>query len=278
MRTGDSISGRLTILSGGQTGVDRGALDAAQARGVRCGGWCPDGRIAEDGIIPGIYPLTPLPGGDYQARTLRNVLDSDGTLIIHFGPPRSGTAFTLECCVTHGKPRLLLDAKRLRADAAGQRIAAFMGSLSRGLLNVAGPRASECPESHDYALRAVGHALDVLGAWGTPGVGRSGGPVPSRDSQWADAAPAAPSETLETGIMDTAICHSCAAPLAVPGFAGPAENYCRFCTDASGKLKKKKEVRRAIARWMQSWQPDLDPGKARKRARRYMRSMPAWAD
>jgi hypothetical protein len=269
---------RLTILSGGQTGVDRGALDAARVRGVRCGGWCPDGRLAEDGIIPGIYPLTPLPGGDYQARTLRNVLDSDGTVIIHFGPPGGGTAYTLECCVAHGKPRLLLDAGRLRPDAAGQRIATFVGSLARGLLNVAGPRASENPYAHAYAVRAVGHALDVLGVSDTPGVGRSGGPPLPRDSQYDGSAPADPSEILETGIMDTASCHSCAAPLSAPAFAGPAQDYCRFCTDASGKLKKKKEVRKAIARWMQSWQPGLGARKARKRARRYMRAMPAWAD
>ena len=78
--------------------------------------------------------------------------------------------------------------------------------------------------------------------------------------------------------MDNAFCHSCAAPLTVPGFAGPAQHYCRFCTDETGALKKKKEVRRGIACWMQSWQPDLDDKEARRRARHYMRAMPVWAD
>ena len=64
--------------------------------------------------------------------------------------------------------------------------------------------------------------------------------------------------------------------LDAPGFAGPAENFCRYCTHADGTLKKKKEIRKGIARWMQSWQPDLDDETAAKRARRYMRSMPAW--
>jgi hypothetical protein len=66
--------------------------------------------------------------------------------------------------------------------------------------------------------------------------------------------------------------------LQAPGFAGPAQTLCRFYTDEQGKLKKKKEVRAGIARWMQSWQPDLDDKAARRRAKRYMRAMPAWAD
>lgn len=78
--------------------------------------------------------------------------------------------------------------------------------------------------------------------------------------------------------MDMRLCHSCAAPLDVPGFAGPSAHYCRFCSDESGELRRKKEVRAGIARWMQSWQPELKDKEARRRAKRYMRAMPAWAD
>ena len=70
------------IVSGGQTGVDRGALDAALPRGFPCGGYCPAGRRAEDGRIPARYPLEELSSPHYQVRTRRNVEESDGTLII----------------------------------------------------------------------------------------------------------------------------------------------------------------------------------------------------
>lgn len=70
------------IVSGGQTGVDRGALDASLKSNFPCGGWCPGDRSAEDGTIPERYPLTPLPGGGFRQRTRQNVADSDGTLIL----------------------------------------------------------------------------------------------------------------------------------------------------------------------------------------------------
>jgi hypothetical protein len=73
------------IISGGQTGVDRGALDAALEASFPCGGWCPKGRKAEDGPIPARYPLKEMDGPAYRLRTERNVRDSDGTLILFFG-------------------------------------------------------------------------------------------------------------------------------------------------------------------------------------------------
>src|SRR6516162_4541079 len=88
----------FSVVSGGQTGVDRGALDAALGLGVPCGGWCPDGRRAEDGVIPARYPVTELRGAGYEERTHKNVEDSDGTLIITFGQVSGGTARTLEVC------------------------------------------------------------------------------------------------------------------------------------------------------------------------------------
>jgi len=82
------------IVSSGQTGVDRGALDAALAAGFACGGWCPGDRRAEDGVIPQKYPMTVLPGGSYRQRTLQNVIDSDGTAILVYGSLSGGTLLT----------------------------------------------------------------------------------------------------------------------------------------------------------------------------------------
>ena len=91
----------MKIISGGQTGVDRGALDAAVETGIECGGTCPAGRIAEDGIIPEKYPLTELDSTVYSDRTRKNVIDSDATLIVHFGQLAGGTAFTRQCCIAN---------------------------------------------------------------------------------------------------------------------------------------------------------------------------------
>ncbi|MCB1905041.1 MAG: putative molybdenum carrier protein [Gammaproteobacteria bacterium] len=145
----------ITILSGGQTGVDRAALDAALAAGIRAGGWCPEGRKAEDGRISDNYPLQELPGADYLQRTERNVADSDATLIIHFGQVQGGTARTLEFCKTWCKPHLLIDGTRLsEAEAVGQ-IAEFIDREEVLRLNVAGPRASGEPQAYRYTLQTL---------------------------------------------------------------------------------------------------------------------------
>jgi hypothetical protein len=95
---------RIKVVSGGQTGVDRGALDAALELKLQCGGWCPEGRLAEDGPIPEQYPMQEVEGGDYRDRTRKNVLDSDGTAIIYFGEIEGGTESTLDDCVQLAKP------------------------------------------------------------------------------------------------------------------------------------------------------------------------------
>jgi hypothetical protein len=73
-------------------------------------------------------------------------------------------------------------------------------------------------------------------------------------------------------------CYSCTAPLEMPDFKGPAENYCKHCTDENGTLKPRDEILKGIAHWFMSWQPDLDEEKALERAEHYMKAMPAWAD
>src|SRR5204863_2826551 len=89
----------VKIISGGQTGVDRAALDVALKHGIDCGGWCPAGRLDELGRIPDRYPVTELEQGNVADRTWQNVKDSDGTVAIYFGELRGGTEYTVHCCL-----------------------------------------------------------------------------------------------------------------------------------------------------------------------------------
>ncbi len=150
------------IVSGGQTGVDRGALDAALAAGAPCGGWCPAGRVAEDGRIPSHYPLRELAGAGYRERTLHNVRDSDATLIICYGEPEGGTRQTLEFCGECRKPALLVDAAATPAAEAARRVADFVRGRAVATLNVAGPRASKQPGAHAYARELLSAAFALL--------------------------------------------------------------------------------------------------------------------
>jgi len=153
----------LKIISGAQTGVDRAALDAALSENISCGGWCPEGRKAEDGVIPEIYPVQELKGGDYPARTLKNVQDSDGTVIIYFGYLRGGTEKTLRFCLDEGKPYLLIDAQELTPIRAAQRITEFFSLLGGDTLNFAGPRASHVETAYDYTLKTIRKFISLVG-------------------------------------------------------------------------------------------------------------------
>jgi len=151
------------IVSGGQAGVDRGALDAALEAGFPCGGWAPEGRTAEDGRVPERYPLQELAGAGYEERTLQNVLDSDGTAIFHTGALRGGTRQTMLHCVEHGKPFELVDATRTAPRDAALKLADFVERNRLSVLNVAGPRASKWPQAHAYAYATVNEMLKKSG-------------------------------------------------------------------------------------------------------------------
>lgn len=151
--------GEIVIVSGGQTGVDRGALDAALEAGTPCGGWCPQGRLAEDGAIPARYPLRELPGGGYRERTRRNVEDSDATVVIHFGELEGGTALTLDLCRELGRPHLVVDAAVASPEEAAARLRDFVDRHGVRELNVAGPRQSKWAEAGSVARDIVGRLL-----------------------------------------------------------------------------------------------------------------------
>ena len=192
----DSPAKLLKVISGGQTGVDRGTLDAALAFEVECGGWCPTGRLAEDGEIPKRYPVVELANAGYAERTARNVADSDCTLIISNGEPVGGTRETVDRCIEMRKPYLIIDCASMsveetieaatefvkslasRADASDPSVVQVISEHSRGssvraglalcarlgmtVLNVAGPRASHWPEGHETAQQIVSGVLRLL--------------------------------------------------------------------------------------------------------------------
>ena len=134
------------VVSGGQTGVDRAALDAAMSAGLAIGGWCPKDRRALDGAIPPKYPLRETPGRSYHVRTLWNVRDSDATLIVCIHKPTGGTALTVRYCQQLSKPyyiHRLNGGKTPPVEAPGTAPAGPVGwieSLEPQVLNVAGPR------------------------------------------------------------------------------------------------------------------------------------------
>ena len=152
----------MKIISGGQTGVDRAALDVALEHGINAGGWCPAGRLDEFARIPDRYPVEELEDGGFIERTLQNIKDSDGTVIIYPGKLSGGTEQTLHFCVEQRRPHELIDASNVSTEKAAQLIADFVRENKIDLLNVAGPRASEWPEGYDYAFCTLDSFLDAL--------------------------------------------------------------------------------------------------------------------
>jgi predicted Rossmann-fold nucleotide-binding protein len=145
----------VKIISGGQTGVDRAALDVALKHGIEAGGWCPAGRLDEFGRIPDPYPIKELGNGGFTERTLQNVKDSDGTVIIHPGEVSGGTEQTLRFCIELQRPHQLIDASKISVEEAVRSIAHFVREKKIHTLNVAGPRQTEWPEGYEYASRTL---------------------------------------------------------------------------------------------------------------------------
>jgi hypothetical protein len=137
------------IISGGQTGVDRAALDVALELGISCGGWCPRGRKAEDGPIATRYPLQETTSANYSVRTEKNVRESDGTLVLTKGQPKAGTALTIKFARKHKKPYLVRDPFVTKDFGT---VGIWLKINRIRVLNVAGPREREIPGMGDRAF------------------------------------------------------------------------------------------------------------------------------
>ena len=151
----------LKIISGGQTGVDRAALDVALRHGIKCGGWCPAGRLDEFGKIPDHYPIQELQGGGFTERTLQNVKDSDGTVVVYCDDLSGGTAQTVYFCLELKRPHELIDASKISTEGAAKLIDDFVDKNKINILNVAGPRQGEWSEGYAYASRALSAFLKL---------------------------------------------------------------------------------------------------------------------
>ena len=147
------------IISGGQTGVDRAALDIAIELNIPHGGWIPKGRKTEDGILPDKYQLKEMPTTSYPKRTEKNILDSDGTLIICHGKLTGGSALTRKMAKKHGRPWVHVDMDVFSVPDAARTIKSWIDQNNVRILNVAGSRASKDPEIYKTTVEILKTAL-----------------------------------------------------------------------------------------------------------------------
>ncbi len=155
---------QLEVWSGGQTGVDRAALDVAMELGLAIGGWLPRGRSAEDGPVPARYQqLREADSADSAARTRLNVQDSDATLVLRVGIATGGTLATLDAAQRLQRPLLDIDLERQHAPAAAAAVSSWLEGLFAAQpavrINVAGPRASQAPTVYALARETLRLAL-----------------------------------------------------------------------------------------------------------------------
>ena len=144
------------IISGGQTGADRAGLEAGRELGLEIGGHCPKGRRAEDGRVSRKYGLTPTASSDYRERTMRNIAKGDATIVFTFGPPTSGSEFTLAEAARLSKPTLHVD---LDASDPTEQIRAFLKAHRPRVVNIAGSRESRAPGIFEETRRVLLAAL-----------------------------------------------------------------------------------------------------------------------
>ena len=149
------------IVSGGQTGADRAALDAAIAMGVPYGGWLPKGRKTEEGPLPLSYGMLELKIGGYPKRTEKNVEDSDGTLIVSHGALTDGSRLTQRLAHKHKRPCLHLDCNTLTMALALAKLTSWLYEHQVHVLNVAGPRMSTDPAIYDVVKKLITSALQL---------------------------------------------------------------------------------------------------------------------
>ena len=143
------------IISGGQTGVDRAALDAAIKLAIDHGGWIPRGRLTESGPLPPKYQLKETQSFSYSKRTEKNVIDADGTLIISRGPLTGGSEYTREMAIKYQRPWLHIDLSKTAAFQAAVEINKWVLENKIAVLNVAGPRASKDPNIYQDTLNII---------------------------------------------------------------------------------------------------------------------------
>lgn len=150
------------IISGGQTGADRAALDFALAHGIAHGGWCPRGRLAEDGPIDSRYQLSETPAPDLLQRTEWNVRDSDATVIFSIGSTLHGGSQSTAAFAVAQHKRWLHVSREHDGLAAAKHLVAFMRMYAPMILNVAGPRASEEREVGEFVRSVLEEAWSEI--------------------------------------------------------------------------------------------------------------------
>ncbi|MBU0994424.1 MAG: putative molybdenum carrier protein [Proteobacteria bacterium] len=143
------------IISGGQTGADQGALDAALKCDIPHGGWIPKGRLTESGPLSDKYQLNEMPTGSYSERTEKNITEADGTLVLTHGEPKGGSLLTLKLARKHNKPRLHINLNNSISFNAAREISNWIKETNIEILNVAGTRASEDSAIYEKTLNLL---------------------------------------------------------------------------------------------------------------------------
>ncbi|MBF0498756.1 MAG: putative molybdenum carrier protein [Candidatus Riflebacteria bacterium] len=156
------------LISGGQTGVDRMALDTAMKLGICVAGWCPAGRLSETGPIPALYPLIETTTPRYAARTRMNVRDSDATLIFTWGTAAGGTALSATFAKAMKRPHLMLDMQKCHIETAVDELLTWLKREQPTTLNVAGPRATEAPELMEHVRNVLTIAVAPVELFDAP--------------------------------------------------------------------------------------------------------------